>query len=42
MKNLIIQYYIDTKLYDKPNFNGISSNVVEKYSIKELFNTLFD
>ena len=32
MKNLIIQYYIDTKLYDKPNFNGISSNIVEKYS----------
>jgi hypothetical protein len=32
MKNLVIQYYIDINLYDKPNFNGITSNTVEKYS----------
>lgn len=32
MKNLVIQYYIDINLYENPKFNGISSNIVEKYS----------
>jgi hypothetical protein len=32
MKNLIIQYYIDINLYSQPMFNGITSNIVERYS----------
>jgi hypothetical protein len=32
MKNLIIQYYIDTSLYTQPNFNNLGPSPVEKYS----------
>jgi len=32
MKNLIIQYYIDTKLYTQPNFNNLYASPAEQYS----------
>jgi len=32
MKNLIIQYYIDTKLYTQPNFNNLYASPAEYYS----------
>jgi hypothetical protein len=32
VKNLIIQYYIDTKLYDLPEYNNLRPSEIEKYS----------
>ena len=32
MKNLIIQYYIDTSLYTQPNFNNLYASPAEQYS----------
>ena len=32
MKNLIIQYYIDTNLYTQPNFNNLYASPAEQYS----------
>jgi len=32
MKNLIIQYYIDTNLYTQPNFNNLGPSPAEQYS----------
>jgi hypothetical protein len=32
MKNLIIQYYIDTNLYTEPNFNNLYASPAEQYS----------
>jgi len=32
MRNLIIQYYIDTNLYSQPNYNNLGPNDMERYS----------
>lgn len=32
MKNLIIQYYIDTRTYTQPNFNNLYASPAEQYS----------
>ena len=32
MRNLIIQYYIDTKQYSHPNYNNLGPNDMERYS----------
>jgi len=32
MKNLVIQYYIDTNFYTQPNFNNIGPSPIEQYS----------
>jgi len=32
MKNLVIQYYIDTNLYTQPNFNNLGPSPAEQYS----------
>ena len=32
MKNLIIQYYIDTQLYSQPNYNNLGPNDMQRYS----------
>ena len=32
MRNLIVQYYIDTNLYSQPNYNNLGPNDMERYS----------